>query len=91
MLVEEVVHFPEVALETNGFGGLSGRLGMGMDVRERHVAEDEPQFVAEGALKRSHDRVGRPAEGALVVAVLDKGDRRRLRSESVVVGAHRDG
>jgi hypothetical protein len=40
-------------------------------------AEHEAWAVAEPALDLLHDRIGPPAVGTLVVAVLDQGDRRR--------------
>src|SRR6202034_338552 len=42
MAQEQVVHLPERALGSSGFGGLGGELGVGVDVAQRQGAPHQP-------------------------------------------------
>src|ERR1700686_3289157 len=69
MLIQIVVHFPELVLRSSGFGRFSRNLGVGMDLRERKIAEDEAKVFAESLLNLPNNRVGCTAEGTLVIAI----------------------
>src|SRR5690349_9364904 len=90
-LEQPVVHLPERALRTGGLGRLGGVLGLGVDLRQREVAEDKPQPRAELLLHFLHDRVGVTAVRALEIAVLHHGERRILCPARVIPRAHRHG
>ena len=87
---EPVVHLPEAALRGRGLGRLGGELGPRVDVRERQVAHDVAQVVAEPPAQRRAQAGGARAEGALEVQELHQGERRVDRPPDVVVrGVHR--
>src|ERR1700680_1165108 len=69
MLIQVVMHLPELVLRSSGFGRFSRNLGVGMDLRERKIAEDEAKVFAESLLNLLNNRVGWTAEGTLVIAV----------------------
>ena len=50
VLEEAVVHLPEAALRARGLGRLGGERRTRVEVRERHVPEDEAELVAEALL-----------------------------------------
>src|SRR5437868_14730142 len=88
VLVEQVVHLPEAALQRRGLGRLRRADRVRMDLREREVAEDESQVVAQRLLEALDDAVGAPAVRALVVAVLHQRDGRAGASLDVIARAH---
>src|SRR5687767_1427905 len=59
-----------------------------MDLRQRKVAEDEPQLGAQLLPDRRHDGVGAVTMRTLVVAVLDERHGRVPRANSVIILAH---
>jgi hypothetical protein len=72
VLEEQVVHRPEAVLQPGGLGRLGSAHRVGMDLREREVPEGEEQVVAHRPLHGLHHQVCPPAEGALVVPVLQE-------------------
>src|SRR5664280_920382 len=50
ILIQQVVHLPEVSLFRDRFRRFSGGLGVRMDVREGHIAKYQTQRVTELAL-----------------------------------------
>jgi hypothetical protein len=57
------VHLPEFALGAGEFGGFSGGLGVRMALRQREIAEDKEQALAESASARA-SRWGRRGRSA---------------------------
>src|SRR3954454_23089369 len=84
VLVEHVVHLPELALGARRLGRLGGGLGARVLGGDRGGAEHEAQPVAHPRLHFLDDRIRGTAVRALVVAVLDQRDRRVRRSLDVV-------
>src|ERR1700756_3481350 len=76
MLIYVVVHFPELVLRSSGLGRFSRNLGIGVDLRERKIAEDKAKFVAESSLNLLSNRVGCSAVRTLIVAVFHEGHGR---------------
>src|SRR3984957_761628 len=89
ILVEQVVHLPELALSAGSLRRLSGMLGMRMRLREREIPKNKPHLVAEALLQRLHHRRRFVAVGTFVVPVFDQRDRRLRRSLHVIVRADR--
>ena len=85
MLVGEqlVVHRPEAALRIRRLGRFGGVQGVRMDLREREVAVDKAQAVAEAPLELGDDGEGAPGVRALIVAVLDQRQRGVGRREEI--------
>ena len=84
VLVEVIVHLPEPVLGGSGLGRLRRVLGMRMRGTDREVAEHEPELLSHPFLDLLDDRVGLPAVGALIVAVLHEGHRRIRRALDVI-------
>src|SRR6476660_5159676 len=84
VLVELVVHLPEPVLGSGGLGRLRRVLGMRMRGSDREVAEREPELLSHPFLDLLDDRVGLPAVGTLIVAVLHEGHRRIRRTLDVI-------
>jgi hypothetical protein len=69
---------------------MGGRQGVWMDVGEGKVPEHEPQLAAELLFQPLDGAEGQAAVGALIVTVLDQGDRGVLTAAPMVaVGVHR--
>jgi hypothetical protein len=66
-------------------GGVGREQRVRMHLRERKVAEDEAQVVAQLVLGRLDDEVGKPAMRAFEVAELDQCDGSVGRSLRVVL------
>ena len=77
---EDDVHLPEASLPRGRLGGERRQLGVGVD-RQRQVAGDVAQPVAEVRAQLVADAADARAERALVVEVLDEGQRRVDRPE----------
>jgi hypothetical protein len=71
VLVEEIVHSPELSLQRHRLGRLRGGLSMGMDIAEGQVAKDKAKRCREDALQLLDDGECLAAVGTLVIAVLD--------------------
>src|SRR6267142_6943016 len=89
VLVEQVVHLPELVLQAGRLRRLRGAGRVRMRLSQGKVAEGEAQIAAQLALQSLHDRVGLSAVRALVVAVLDQGDARVGRAVDVIAGTER--
>src|SRR6266545_4836600 len=72
VLVEMIVHLPELALRSRGFGRLGRELGVRMRGGDGEVAEDESELLSHAPLDVLDDRVRLPAVGALVIAILNE-------------------
>src|SRR5262245_29837780 len=73
VLVERVVHLPELPLARSRLGRLGCLLGVRVGRRDREVAKDESELLAHSRLDLFDDRVRRTAIRALVIAVLEEG------------------
>src|SRR5262249_28658953 len=91
MLVQQVVHLPELPLSGGGLPRFSCALRVRVHLRQREVPEDEAEADAQRLLHLVDDRIGLPAIRALVVAILDQGDRRVLRTLAVISLGNRRG
>ena len=85
VLVQAIMHLPEPTLRRCRLGCFGGLRSMRVGVAQREVPEDRSELVAEDALDLLHDRVGGAAVRALVVAVLDQRQRRRLGTAAGMV------
>ncbi|KZN25709.1 hypothetical protein A4G99_04480 [Haladaptatus sp. R4] len=74
MLVEVVVHLPELSLHTGRLGRLRGVEGVWMGLFQREVSKDEPEVVAHLLPDRLDDRIRSATVGALVIPVFDQRD-----------------
>jgi hypothetical protein len=84
---EKIVHLPEFALGAGEFGGFSGGLGVRMALRQRKIAEDKEQALAEVLLDALDDGIGAAAVRALVISILHERDRREGIALSVIFRA----
>src|SRR5215211_1869225 len=75
ILEQPIVHLPEAAPGSGGLGRLRRRLRTRVQVVERHVAEHEPEPVAEALEQRVDHRVGVAAVGALEVGIFHERHR----------------
>jgi hypothetical protein len=90
VLVEKIVHLPELALRCRSLGGLGRLFGVRMRGRNREVAKDEPEPLTHAGLHFLDDRIGGAAVGTLVVSVLDQSHPCIRRALDVVTPlAHR--
>jgi len=83
-LEQPIVHLPELPLCPSCLGHLGGVLRVRVQLREREVAEREPQARSHATPDLFHDGVRLTAVGTLEVAVLDQ-RRRRVRGALDVV------
>src|SRR5258705_6899338 len=60
---------PELSLRGCAFGGLGGELRVGVNLREREMAEDKTNVIAHLLQQLFKDGIGPAAVGALEVAV----------------------
>jgi hypothetical protein len=91
ILEEQGVHLPEPALRAGRLGRFGGAGGVRMDLAQREVPVRELQPWTEGLLHRLDDRIGRPAVGALEVAILHERRGRVGRTGDVVALGKRQG
>ncbi len=78
------MHGPKVALECGRLGQVGGRERVGMDAGEGKVPEHEPQLAAELLLQPLDGAEGHAAVRALVIAILNQGDRGTLAAPPMV-------
>src|SRR5258708_26288589 len=78
VLVELIVHLPELALQTRSFSGLRGNQGMFVWRNQWPLTKDNPQAIAKFAFDLLEFRIIRAARAALKVGKLLPG-RRRVR------------
>ena len=83
-LEQPIVHLPELPLCPRGLRHLRSVLRVGVQLREREVAEREPQARSHATLDPLHDRVRLTAVGTLEVAVFDQRRRRIRRALDVI-------
>jgi hypothetical protein len=83
------VHLGELSLGGRGFSDFGSVLRVGVHCRQREVAEDVTELVAEHILQLLHDRHRCPAVRTLVIAVLNQRHQCRRRSLHAVALAHR--
>jgi hypothetical protein len=69
---EAIVHLPEPALGGSGLRRLRGGRRVGVEVRQRKVAEHEAELRAESLEEVQHHGVGLATVGTLEIAVLDQ-------------------
>src|SRR3954466_14198511 len=84
VLVENIVHFPELALDRCRFRRFGGLLRMRMRGRDREVAKDEAKRLTHSLLDLLDYWIGGAAIRTLVVPVLDERDRSVGRAIDVV-------
>ena len=84
LLEQQIVHLPEGTLRAGRLGRLGRVLGMRVQLGDREVPEREPHVLGVPVDELAHVARRRPAERALVVAVLDDLDARRRRPAHVV-------
>src|SRR5256886_10263633 len=72
ILVKKIMHLPEPPLDGGRLGGFRGPFRLRVGGGNGEVSENEPELRPEFLLDLLHDRVGRPAVGALVVPGLDE-------------------
>src|SRR6266404_9543125 len=84
------MHLPELAVRPRRLGGFRSLLGTRMHRREREVAKDKTQLIAEPLLQFFHDGIGFTAIRALVIAVFHERNRGGCRSLNVIAFPHRD-
>src|SRR5256884_9671434 len=89
-LEQAVAHLPELPLRARRLGGLGRVLRVRMALAQREVAEHETQPPSQALPELLDDRVGAPAMGTVVVAVLDQRDGRLRRPLRVVPLARRE-
>src|SRR5437870_6440113 len=87
MLIQEIVHLPELALRGGGLGRLRGLGGVGVLFGQRKVPEHEADLGSELAQHALQLGVGGAAKRTLEVAVLDQGRACVRRSLDMVAGA----
>jgi hypothetical protein len=64
-------------------------LRLGVNPRERKIAEDESQLRAQPFPNLFYDGVGFSAVGTLIITILDQGDRRSFRTGQVIARSNR--
>ena len=84
------MHLPKASMLACELGGLGRALGIGMDLRQRKVAEDEPKLLAEMLLYGLDDGIGGPTRGTFVVAIFDQRNRGVRITLDVVGCTHRN-
>ena len=89
VLIKHVVHFPEPVLQGGGFRCTSGGESMSMNLGQGKVAKYEPQISTHLFLKVLDDRKRLATVWALVITVLNEGQRCITRSLHVVAGIYR--
>ena len=87
MLIQEIVHRPELALRGGGLGRLRGLGGVGVLFGQRKVPEHEADLGSEFAQHALQLGVGGAAKRTLEVAVLHQGHACVRRSLDMVAGA----
>jgi hypothetical protein len=91
IFIEEIMHLPELALESSGFSGTSASKSIRVDLSKWQVTEleDDLRIILSGYLL--DDWVVLFTEWTLVVSVLDKLDAGLTCSFDVVCGLTADG
>ena len=89
MLVEQIMHLPELALRGRCLRRFRRMLGMRMRLGQREIPKHKTHLVAKAFLQGLHDRIRLAAVWTLVIAVLDDRHRRLRRSLRVIVRADR--
>jgi hypothetical protein len=89
VVVQPVVHGPELALDGRGLGQFSRHVGVRTSLAQREVTKHKAQVASIAALDLLHRRVGHAASGALKIAVLHQGHHRMGVALGVVVRGYR--
>jgi hypothetical protein len=76
LLEQPIVHRPEFALGSRGFGRLGGALRMRMHVGQRKVTKGEAKIRTDLILDRFHDWIAFATDRALEIAVFEQRDQR---------------
>src|SRR5882672_10688511 len=84
MLVEKVVHLPELPLRRGRLGGFGGARRVRVRLRQREIPEHEAHPPPQDLLHFLHNRIGAAAMRALVVAIFDERHRRFVGSLAMV-------
>ena len=87
---QHVVHFPEAALCSGGFGGLGGEFRERMGRGVRKMTEDDGQHVTRLARQRLEGQIGLCGVRTLEVRISDENHRSVRRASDVIARSNRD-
>src|SRR5256885_16884377 len=87
MLIEVIMHLPELFLGGGSFRGLRGMLSMRVALGQRKVPKDKAH--PQTSLDLLDDGIGLPTIGTLIIAVFHQGHRGGCWSLLMIALAHR--